>query len=133
MSLQKHNLLKRNSLKKTKGLFGEQIATSYLTHKGYKIIERNATSRWGEIDIIAQKPEGTVAFIEVKCKTGLRYGKPYESVTFGKLKRLSKTIQFYVLKNHLLHSKLAIEVVSIQLNTDNSIENIQHFENIAIV
>lgn len=133
MSLQKNNPQKQKSLNKTKGSFGEQIASSYLAKKGYQIIERNATSRWGEIDIIAKRPEGIIVFVEVKCKTGLRYGKPYESVTFGKLKRLSKTIQFYVLKNHLLHSKLAIEIVSIQLNTDNSIANIHHFENIAIV
>jgi putative endonuclease len=101
--------------------------------KGYEIIDRNITSHWGEIDIIARRPDGILVFVEVKCKIGTKHGMPYESVTYGKLKRLSKSIQFYLLKNHISHSKLAIEVVSILLHEDRTIEKIHHFENIAIV
>lgn len=133
MSTQRQKLQKPKSQNKATGSLGESIASSYLVDKGYKIIERNATSRWGEIDIIAQKPGGVLVFVEVKCKIGTKLGMPYESVTYGKLKRLSKTIQFYLLKNRISQSKLAIEVISIILEPDHTIKKINHFENIAIV
>jgi putative endonuclease len=115
------------------GSLGESLASSYLVKKGYEILDRNFISHWGEIDIIARRPDGVLVFVEVKCKIGTRFGMPYESVTYGKLKRLSKTIQFYLLKNHISHSKLAIEVVSILLHRDKIVDKIHHFENIAIV
>ena len=121
------------SQNKATGSLGESLASTYLVEKGYRIIDRNFTSHWGEIDIIARRPDGVLVFVEVKCKIGIRYGMPYESVTYGKLKRLSKTIQFYLLKNHVSHSKLAIEVVSILLHEDKIVNKIHHFENIAIV
>jgi putative endonuclease len=127
------NLQRPRSLNKAKGTLGESLASSYLVEKGYEIIDRNITSHWGEIDIIARRPDGILVFVEVKCKIGTKHGMPYESVTYGKLKRLSKSIQFYLLKNHISHSKLAIEVVSILLHVDRTIEKIHHFENIAIV
>lgn len=127
------NLQRPRSLNKAKGTLGESLASSYLVGKGYEVIDRNSTSRWGEIDIIARRPDGVLVFVEVKCKIGTKYGMPYESVTYGKLKRLSKSIQFYLLKNHISHSKLAIEVVSILLHEDRTIEKIHHFENITIV
>lgn len=124
---------KPKSLNKTKGKFGEALASSYLSQKNYKIIDKNVSTRYGEIDIVARRPDNVTVFVEVKCRIGDKYGMPYESVTYGKLKRLSKVIQFYLLKNRLLDSKLAIEVVSIVLNEDKVVTKIHHFENIAIV
>ena len=37
---------------KNKGRTGEDIAATYLTNKGYEIIERNYATKVGEIDII---------------------------------------------------------------------------------
>ncbi|MBP6994240.1 YraN family protein [Candidatus Woesebacteria bacterium] len=135
MSVLKQKLQKSQpkSQNKATGALGESIASSFLVNKGYTIVEKNATSRWGEIDIIARKPNGALVFVEVKCKIGINHGMPYESVTYGKLKRLSKTIQFYLLKNRISQSKLAIEVISIVLDKDHTITKINHFENIAIV
>ena len=121
------------SLNKVKGKFGESLASSYLVQKNYKIIDTNVSTRYGEIDIIARRPDNVIVFVEVKCRIGEKYGMPYESVTYGKLKRLSKVIQFYLLKNRLADSKLAIEVVSIVLDDNKVVTKIHHFENIAIV
>lgn len=121
------------SQNKAKGNLGESLASAYLVNKGYDIIDRNVTSHYGEIDIVGRRPDKTLVFVEVKCKVGTKFGMPYESVTYGKLKRLSKTIQFYLLKNRISQGKLAIEVISIVLDTDRNVEKIHHFENIAIV
>ena len=39
------------------GIFGEEHAALYLKDLGYQIIARNYRSRYGEIDIIAQKDD----------------------------------------------------------------------------
>ncbi len=47
------------------GELGENIATEYLVSKGFLIIERNYTKKWGELDIIAKKAD-VLHLIEVK-------------------------------------------------------------------
>jgi len=123
---------RRKQLNKYTGSVGEVIASEYLLSKGYEILDRNFYIRSGEIDIVARHPSGKISFIEVKCRIGIDHGMPYESITYGKLKRLSKTIQFYLLKNHLQESKLAMEVISIVLNADQTVNKLHHFDDVAI-
>lgn len=91
---------------------------------------RNFRSKSGEIDIIASSPRGCVSFVEVKCRVGDAFGKPYESVTWSKQKKMRNAIQFYMLQNNLRDCKLKIEVISIILNPDRSISDIKHFEDL---
>lgn len=115
------------------GKIGEELSVQYLVNKNYTIIHRNFRCATGEIDIVARKPNRALVFVEVKCRIGTLHGMPYESVTYGKLRRISRTIQYYLLKYRPSPSTLAIEVISIVLNQDTSIRTINHFENIAIV
>jgi putative endonuclease len=48
-----------------KGARGETAAVSYLESKGWRVLERNFRTRFGEIDIIARHGD-QVAFVEVK-------------------------------------------------------------------
>ena len=114
------------------GSHGEAIACTFLTQKGYQIIERNYRSRFGEIDIIAKRPDGAVSFIEVKSRVGAGHGKPYEAVTFYKKKRLYKTIQFYMLHNKISESTLAFEIVSIEFDLNRNGVSILHFDDVPI-
>ncbi|MEI6093540.1 MAG: YraN family protein, partial [bacterium] len=50
------------------GEIGEQEAVNYLINKGFNIIERNYTRKWGELDIVAKK-SNVLHFIEVKSIT----------------------------------------------------------------
>ena len=54
--------------KKEIGNFGEDFTAKFLKKSGYKILERNYHSRYGEIDIIASKG-AVLAFVEVKTRT----------------------------------------------------------------
>ena len=38
------------------GRWGETVAAQYLRMRGYEIVERNARTPAGEIDIVARKP-----------------------------------------------------------------------------
>ena len=99
------------------GEIGENIACKFLVKQGFTIIERNYTRKYGEIDIVAQRQEkqldkhtGEVSqvtklyFIEVKAVTRdlsvnretLDNWRPEDNMHPWKLKRLSRTIQTYL-------------------------------------
>lgn len=67
------------------GAVGEQLAAEHLTRRGFRIIERNYRTRWGELDIVAFDGR-TLTFCEVKTRrAGGRAGGPFEAV--GNLKQ----------------------------------------------
>ena len=53
--------------KKEIGNAGESAVCRYLRLRGYKVVCRNFKTRFGEIDIIAQKGK-IIAFVEVKTR-----------------------------------------------------------------
>lgn len=56
------------------GRIGEELASAHLTERGWRIIERNARTRYGEIDIVASDRSALV-FVEVKTlRAGGRAG-----------------------------------------------------------
>lgn len=84
--------------KKTIGDFGEKYTVWRLRLKGYRILERNYHSRYGEIDIIA-KNRKYIVFVEVKTRTeGFLYS-PRQAVDAFKQQRCVKTAQYYLMKN----------------------------------
>jgi len=74
---------------------GEALACQILRNKGYKILERNYRSRFGEIDIIAEIGK-VIVMVEVKYKEDQGFGLPQEAVTKQKLKKIIKTAQIYL-------------------------------------
>ena len=90
--------------KKELGYEGENYACTYLFNHGYSILERNFTSYFGEIDIIAfdqNKKEPELVFVEVKSRSNNNCGTPAESVTKYKQKHLTKCAEFYLYIHHL--------------------------------
>ncbi|MDF2442032.1 MAG: putative endonuclease [Subtercola sp.] len=71
------------------GRRGEELAAQYLVEQGYGILERNWRCRQGEIDVVAEH-EGVTVFVEVKTRSGLRYGHPFEAITIAKMARLRR-------------------------------------------
>lgn len=117
----------KSSHNKKVGSIGEDFAANYIAHLDYDIIERNYTSYWGEIDIIAVK-DTTLVFVEVKTKIGNRYGAPWEAMTYFKNKKLARTIQYYITSKKLHHSKFRIDVCAVVLNEDLSLNKIKIYE-----
>ena len=73
----------------------ELLACRYLTEQGARILERNFRCRSGEIEIIA-KDGNYLCFIEVKYRTGDRFGLPQEAVNYKKQKHICKVSNFYL-------------------------------------
>lgn len=72
------------------GRFGEKLAAQLLEKHGYQIVERNwRFGREGEIDIIAQDPNGEhTAFIEVKTRSTRGAGGPFAAITARKYRKM---------------------------------------------
>ncbi|HWT75444.1 MAG TPA: YraN family protein [Mobilitalea sp.] len=74
----------------------EQKAADFLVKNGYQILNKNFRCKIGEIDLIA-KSEGYLCFIEVKYRSGTSKGFPAEAITLNKMRRITRTAQFYML------------------------------------
>ncbi len=82
------------------GTWGEAQVAAYLRRNGYQLLAHSYHCRYGEIDIIARKGE-MLCFVEVKCRSNLKYGLPREYVTPSKQGKLRRTAAYYLATNNL--------------------------------
>lgn len=75
------------AVKGTKGAWGEDCAAAYLRRRGYRILARNYSCRFGEIDIIAADRH-YVVFVEVKLRASDRFVRAGAYVTPAKQARI---------------------------------------------
>ena len=114
--------------RKETGQKGELLAQDYLKKRGYRIIETNFRTRYGEIDIIA-KQKDFLAFIEVRTKKSREFGIPEESITETKAERL-KTVAYHYLETHKnLPSQWRIDFIAIELDEKGKPSRINLIEN----
>jgi putative endonuclease len=125
------------SAKRKIGDVGEDIARKYLVKQGYVVLERNYWKPWGEIDIIAKK-DGKLSFVEVKSisrenlseshQAGIR---PEENMHPGKLKRLHRAVQTYLLDHKVSEdTEWQIDLACVYLDFGRKIARVEIIENI---
>ncbi|WP_369297659.1 YraN family protein [uncultured Neglectibacter sp.] len=79
------------------GQAGEKHIAKLLKHHGYRILEQNYHSRFGEIDIIAENDQ-YIVFVEVKTREKGGLVAPFEAITPEKQRRLILTAEDYLAK-----------------------------------
>lgn len=79
------------------GRIGEDLVADFLRKKGYLIVRRNYYSRYGEIDIVAEKGE-YILFVEVKTREKDSPVTPQGAVSRRKKKRIVLTAKDYMAK-----------------------------------
>lgn len=110
------------------GDFGERVAASHLEAKGYQILERNWSTREGEIDIIASRGRDLV-FVEVRSKQGRSMGTPEESITGRKAAHLRAAAAAYALEHPEAPPNLRIDAVVIELDARGRVLRVEQIEN----
>ena len=110
------------------GQEGEELALKFLQEKGYKLVERNFTTRLGEIDLI-MKEEETLVFVEVKYYGPTNYADAHLSLTSSKKSKLRKTINVYLAR---LNKEIPARFDVVIITKDNSGNNIEHFEGVEL-
>lgn len=80
------------------GLAAEQLAETYLTKQGLKLVTKNYHCRFGEIDLIMQDDDCLV-FVEVRLRSNATFGSAASSITTKKQQKLILTAQHYLQQN----------------------------------
>lgn len=108
------------------GSVGEKAAENYLLKKGYKIISRNLTTRFGEIDLIARDHD-ILVFVEIKTKKGVDFGPPEEMFTKSKYEKVKRMATTYLEGREV---PCRIDMVAVVLDSGNFPISINHYENV---
>ena len=77
----------------------EEAACAHLAAQGCVILARNARFREGELDIVA-RDGGTLLFVEVRLRSGARFGGAGASVDAFKRRRLVRAAQHWLQQTH---------------------------------
>ncbi len=103
----------QNLSRRQSGAQWEKTAESFLRNHGLKLLQRNFSSRFGEIDLIMED-EKTVVFVEVKYRKSSQHGSGAEAITLHKQNRISRTAGWYLAKNpHRAEQFCRFDVISI--------------------
>jgi len=97
-----------------RGIVAETLATGFLRLKGYKIVERNYKTKFGEIDIIARKDD-VIAIVEVKARADVQAA--IDAVSYAASKRISNAADHWLAKQkdyHLL--SMRFDIIAIEPN-----------------
>ncbi len=108
------------------GQRGEDLAADYLEKNGYRVLERNVRSRYGEIDIVAEH-QGCVVFVEVRTVRS-RGIMPEESIGRGKQRRIGALALAYLQRAQRTDADWRTDVLAIELEQDGRARRIEHIK-----
>ncbi len=94
------------------GRWGERQAEEFLIRQGYCLLERNARTTYGELDLVMQR-EDVVVFVEVKTRTSGSFALPEDAVNHRKQQHLLQSAEAYMQAHPDLPSNWRIDVVAI--------------------
>lgn len=116
-----------HSYRQVTGRKGEEIAVNFLQKKGFRILERNWRFGRCEVDIVASN-NTMLHFVEVKTRSGLRFGYPEESIGVLKMKHLKIAAAAYQYR-HPQWKHIQFNALSVILQGE-TVSEIRFFEDI---
>lgn len=108
----------------SKGKLGESTAIEYLIKNGYRIVEKNYKTKLGEIDIIAFY-NGLLVIVEVKTRTSIDYGYPFEAVNKKKQKTIINVSQIFLIEKGLRDIQVRYDIIEIYMTKNIKINHIE--------
>ena len=112
------------------GKLGENYAVKYLEKNKYKILNRNYSFRGGEIDIIAERPDKSIRFIEVKTRLNESYGKITETISIHKKKFLKRSAYDYLMKENIINENIGLDFIGILMDKNLEMIKFEFIEDI---
>ncbi len=102
------------------GTHGESLARKWLSDNGFYVLETNWRVGHLEIDIICHK-NNKLHIIEVKCRSGRRFGHPEQRVNKKKIKNMTAAGTSYMHQKNI-RGWISYDILSITLCADQPIE-----------
>lgn len=112
------------------GELGEQLAAEHLVRRGFRIVERNYRTRWGELDIVAFDGR-TLTFCEVKSRRLTGGGSdPFEAVHARKQNRVRKMAGRWLIErtDRPWAEVIRFDAIGVTFNRDGQPVRIDHLE-----
>jgi putative endonuclease len=98
MSKRSGREFRRQGHARGRGRVGENAAENWLEGQGFEIVERNITTRAGEIDLVARE-EDTLCFVEIKARSNRTFGPAVAAVPPSKQRRIARAAALYLARN----------------------------------
>lgn len=102
------------------GAFGEEVTAQYVTTQGHEIMDRNWRVREGEIDIVSMSSDGIFHFVEVKTRSSLAFGHPFEAINKDKAQRMQRLALAWLATHSCLGCGYEIDVSAVLINADGT-------------
>ncbi len=96
------------------GEAGENLAIAYVKEKGMRVLDRNAETHFGEIDIVGEEAD-EIVFIEVKTRRSDEYGHPEEAITATKFRHMKASAENYLDEHGLEKRFWRLDVIAIRI------------------
>ncbi len=109
------------------GAWGERQAARVLQRRGWRVLARGYRSGRREVDLVVRR-EGTVAFVEVKTRTGEGFGGPEGAVDALKRREIEAVAQAYLTRHDLRDVDVRFDVVAIVIGPGRRIRRLTHVE-----
>lgn len=111
------------------GRDGEALAARWLQDRGYTVLQRNWRCTAGELDLIVRRGVMTV-FVEVKTRSSIAYGHPFEAITAAKAARLRRLAAEWCRAHGPVPGATRIDAIAV-LAARASAPSIEHLEGVA--
>lgn len=102
------------------GSFGESRIADFRIQQGDEIVDRNWRVREGEIDLITLDKAGAFHFIEVKTRSSLAFGHPFEAISQVKLLRMQRLAMGWLVTHDCFGCDYSIDIASVLINPDGT-------------
>ena len=113
-------------LRHKEGVEGELAAKRYLQRRGWQILEHRFRMGRLEIDLIARK-DSLVAFVEVKTRFSVRFGTPFQAVTWGKQREITRVAQAWIDRPGRSSDTYRFDVIGITRSREG-LQRLEHLE-----
>jgi putative endonuclease len=113
------------------GQHGEKLAAEHLERRGFRILDRNYRTRWGELDIVAF--DGTIlCFCEVKTRR-LAAGSaqhPFDAIRFRKRSRIRQVAGRWLFErtDRPYADALRFDAIGVTFDLSGRLVAIEHLE-----
>jgi putative endonuclease len=103
----------KNPSQRAVGTLAEAQAADFLVAQGLKILARQFTAKFGEIDLIVED-QGELVFVEVKMRQNSHFGGALAAVTSQKLHKIEQTGLLWLRQTGQPDRHYRIDVVAIE-------------------
>ncbi len=102
------------------------MAIRYLTFAGWSVTDHRFRMGRLELDLVARR-ERTVAFVEVKTRRDLAFGRPIEAVTWSKRRDIARVAQAWIDRHGRPEYTYRFDVIGVMLSNTGP-HRVQHVE-----